>query len=81
MTDKIQEEAEWIRVQLTEMLDKYARKIRITARSKWWWGPEIKAARQQYSKVCHVRQRGVATLDQEKAAQKTYKCLQCRQKH
>jgi hypothetical protein len=34
-----------------EMLDKYARKIKIMARSKKWWGPEIKAVRQQYGRI------------------------------
>jgi hypothetical protein len=42
--DNIQNEADWIWEQLTEMLDKYARRIKIMARSKRWWGPEIKAA-------------------------------------
>jgi hypothetical protein len=44
--DNVQNEAEWIWEQLTEMLDKYARKIKIMARSKRWWGPEIKAVHQ-----------------------------------
>jgi hypothetical protein len=34
MFDNVQDEAEWIWVQLMEMLDKYGRKIKIMARSK-----------------------------------------------
>jgi hypothetical protein len=34
MPDNVQDEAEWIWVQLMEMLDKYARKIKIMVRSK-----------------------------------------------
>jgi hypothetical protein len=78
--DDIQNEAEWIWEQLTEMLNKYARKIKIMARSKRWWGPEIKAVHQQYGRVCRDRQRGMATLAEERAAQRTYKRLQCKQK-
>jgi hypothetical protein len=60
------------------MLDKYASKIKITARSKRWWGPEIKAAYQWYARICHDRQCWSAILNQEKAVQRTYKCLQCK---
>jgi hypothetical protein len=41
--DDAQNEAEWIREQLMEILDKYARRIKIMARSKRWWSPEIRA--------------------------------------
>jgi hypothetical protein len=49
--DEVEEEAVWIRLQLTEMLDQSACHIRITAHSKRWWSPEVKSARQTYGRT------------------------------
>jgi hypothetical protein len=61
----VQAEAEWLREQLMEMLDWHARKIKVTAHSKRWWGPEIKAARQSHGQMRQQWQEGSATEDYE----------------
>jgi hypothetical protein len=73
---EVEAEAVWIRVQLTEMLNQRARRIRITARSKRWWGPEIKAARQAYGQIRRSRKEGRALEDQERAARNAYLRIQ-----
>jgi hypothetical protein len=53
-----QDEAEWLRQQLTEMLDWHARKIMVMVRSKRWWGPDIKAAQQYHGRMRWLSRRG-----------------------
>jgi hypothetical protein len=52
----IEAEAIWIRTQLTTMLDRHAKKITITARSKRWWDDNIRTARATYGRFRRDRQ-------------------------
>jgi hypothetical protein len=52
----IEAEAIWIRTQLTAMLDRHAKKITITARSKRWWDDNIRTARTKYGRLRRDRQ-------------------------
>lgn len=41
--ENIENEAEWIELTLTGILNKHATKINITASSKRWWTPQVNA--------------------------------------
>jgi hypothetical protein len=73
---EVESEAVGIRLQLTEMLNQHAWHMRITARSKCWWGLEIKAACQAYGQTCRSWKEGYALEDQEWAACNTYLRIQ-----
>ncbi|TGZ76278.1 hypothetical protein EX30DRAFT_352760 [Ascodesmis nigricans] len=49
--EEIEEEATWIQETITEVMNDHARKLRITARSKRWWKPEISEARKKLSQA------------------------------
>uniref|UniRef100_A0A093X6J6 Phosphonoacetaldehyde hydrolase n=1 Tax=Talaromyces marneffei PM1 TaxID=1077442 RepID=A0A093X6J6_TALMA len=44
----VEREAEWIEQSLTDVLRRYAKPIRLCARSKRWWGPHTIEARRLY---------------------------------
>lgn len=52
MVADVAEEAVWIQKTLTTVLNQHAKPIRVTPRSKRWWGPAIKEAREGY---CQAR--------------------------
>jgi hypothetical protein len=43
--DDVEREAEWCQAILCNVLDAKAKKMRICARSKWWWNGEMKERR------------------------------------
>ena len=58
LPEDVEEEAERIEKSLTDVLQKYAKTIRLCARSKRWWGPPTKKARGLYSKARKAYQAG-----------------------
>lgn len=42
-------EALWVQNSLTGLLNKYTKPLRVTARSKRWWGTDVKEARHQFA--------------------------------
>ena len=47
----ITSEAVWLQELLTSVLDQHARKLRVVACSKRWWGKLVKEARQAYAQA------------------------------
>jgi hypothetical protein len=39
--EKVEDEAEWLRSTITDILDRYAPAARVCKRSKPWWNEEI----------------------------------------
>jgi hypothetical protein len=74
--EEVEEEAVWIRLQLIEMLDQSARRIRITAQSKRWWSLEVKSARQTYGRTRRGVRQGEAMEEQECLARNAYLRIQ-----
>jgi len=57
-------EAIWIQEALTAVLDQHAKQLRVTPRSKRWWGTEIKEARRIYSHARRTwQEQGISTAE------------------
>lgn len=56
--EDIDREAQGIRKGLVEVLDRYARKLRITARSKRWWSDTIRERRKSLGQAINRLRRG-----------------------
>jgi hypothetical protein len=58
--EEVEAEARWVGVTITEILNTYAKQIRISARSKRWWSDTIKDLRKEVSTTKRQRKQGRA---------------------
>ena len=65
-------EALWIQETLTEVLNQYAKPIRLTPYSKRWWGAEVKEARRTYTRAQRAWRAGNLTDEEHREARNTY---------
>lgn len=65
-------EADWVHDTLTSVLDRHAKAVRLCARSKRWWKPELQQARSVWAAARKRWQAHACTDTEYKAARTTY---------
>ena len=68
----VENEAEWVEESLTEVLNTHTRKIRLCARSKRWWSPQVVEARNAYSRAYKAYQAEEISEEERREARKEY---------
>ena len=72
----VEEQAIWVQETLTAVLDRYAKPVRVTPRSKRWWNRDVKEAREAYCQARRAWQgQHIATTDLREARNDYYRTI------
>src|SRR6267378_4077628 len=69
---EVEEEAWWVQEMLSTVLNRHAKALRVTSRSKRWWGEEIKKSRRAYAQARRSWRAGLVSAEELKAIRNDY---------